>query len=436
MRGTRHNGRSGVNGIYNPKHNDREFDVDNAVDINEEMTPYNIYWNCYQGFTFHKDKSDDWMAFSEVELRFYKEYFSDWLDTQNERHIKGGHRKRVKTMENILASKRWCPEETIYQIGNIEGTIDYNDLATIVAETMKKINERFGNYVKTMDWGLHVDEKTPHIHERHVFFAPDEYGFKMPQQEEACRMMGLALPDDEDEKGRYNNRKMTFDAQCRSIFLETCKEHGIELEVEPIYGGKKYQEKTEFINSQINMKNQKLTIENGKLLLENSNLLDQKMSLSNDIIILNDEKTKKEIELADVEAFINDVTEIVYDKACETIADEMAESMKKESVKEIGRIKKETMDSDGIITKMFGRVLADIFASIQKRMDDVKERVSSGMKAKYSSADKKRKLLARIVEESKPSLMEILRKENEVIREKTNRSIDVPKKKKRNEISL
>ncbi|WP_051233965.1 hypothetical protein [Butyrivibrio sp. NC3005] len=225
MKVTRHSGRSGANGVYNPKHNDREFDLDNAEDINSEMTPNNIYWNFYQGFTFHRDRGDDWMPFKDVELKFYKDNFSEWLDAQNERHIKGGHRKRVKSMEKIVTSKPWCPEETIYQIGNIDGTIDYNALVAIVDETMKKIDERFGDYVKTMDWGLHVDERTPHIHERHVFFAPDEYGFKMPQQEEACRMMGLALPDEKDEKGRYNNRKMTFDAQCRSIFLETSKEH-------------------------------------------------------------------------------------------------------------------------------------------------------------------------------------------------------------------
>lgn len=31
MKLTKHNGRSGKNGAYNPKHNDREFDLDNAM---------------------------------------------------------------------------------------------------------------------------------------------------------------------------------------------------------------------------------------------------------------------------------------------------------------------------------------------------------------------------------------------------------------------
>ena len=53
MRATRHNGRTGAHGTYNPKHNDHEFDLENAVDINREMTPNNIYWNlCMTGSVF------------------------------------------------------------------------------------------------------------------------------------------------------------------------------------------------------------------------------------------------------------------------------------------------------------------------------------------------------------------------------------------------
>ena len=437
MKGTRHSGRSGANGVYNPKHNDREFDLDNAEDINSEMTPNNIYWNFYQGFTFHRDRGDDWMPFKDVELKFYKDNFSEWLDAQNERHIKGGHRKRVKSMEKIVTSKPWCPEETIYQIGNIDGTIDYKALVAIVDETMKKIDERFGDYVKTMDWGLHVDERTPHIHERHVFFAPDEYGFKMPQQEEACRMMGLALPDEKDEKGRYNNRKMTFDAQCRSIFLETSKEHGIELDVEPVYGGKKYQEKTEFINSQINMKNQKLTIENGELLFENSSLIDQKMNLTNEIDALDEDKVRKEIELADVDTFISDVTEIAYDKACEIMIDEIAESMRKESAKEISKMKTEITESADLKTKLIGGFVLDHLTALLKRLSEAKDRAVSSIKRNFSSKAKKEQLLRRIANEARPSLLEVLNKRKEVIaQEDKERVLDAPSRKKKYEHSL
>lgn len=36
MKLTRHNGRTGKNGVYNPKHNDRQFDIDNSDHINLE----------------------------------------------------------------------------------------------------------------------------------------------------------------------------------------------------------------------------------------------------------------------------------------------------------------------------------------------------------------------------------------------------------------
>ena len=47
---TRHNGRAGKNGVYNPKHNDRSFDIANSEHIDEERAKQNLYWDCYNGF--------------------------------------------------------------------------------------------------------------------------------------------------------------------------------------------------------------------------------------------------------------------------------------------------------------------------------------------------------------------------------------------------
>lgn len=51
MKLTRHNGRAGKNGAYNPKHNDRRFDVENSEHIDPVRTRKNIYWDCYQGLS-------------------------------------------------------------------------------------------------------------------------------------------------------------------------------------------------------------------------------------------------------------------------------------------------------------------------------------------------------------------------------------------------
>ena len=49
----------------------------------------------------------------------------------------------------------------------------------------KEITERFGTHVHILDWALHLDENTPHIHERHVFDCKNRYGELCPQQEKA-----------------------------------------------------------------------------------------------------------------------------------------------------------------------------------------------------------------------------------------------------------
>lgn len=45
MRATIHNGRTGKDGAYNTKHNDRQFDIKNAEHIDPERVKNNRYWN-------------------------------------------------------------------------------------------------------------------------------------------------------------------------------------------------------------------------------------------------------------------------------------------------------------------------------------------------------------------------------------------------------
>ncbi len=71
MKLTRHNGRAGKNGAYNPKHNDRQFDVGNSDHINPEMTKYNVYWDCYQGYrspAYEKQKGKVFASFEQIPM--------------------------------------------------------------------------------------------------------------------------------------------------------------------------------------------------------------------------------------------------------------------------------------------------------------------------------------------------------------------------------
>ena len=107
MRGTRHNGRSGKDGVYNPKHNDRNFDIGNSDHIDPERIDNNIYWDCYQGYYREEDKRErKILSFSEIEKRYYSEHYGDFISEQNERNIKARHPDRCRTLEDLLKDKK------------------------------------------------------------------------------------------------------------------------------------------------------------------------------------------------------------------------------------------------------------------------------------------------------------------------------------------
>lgn len=76
MKMTRHNGRSGKNGTYNPRHNDRRFDVRNSEHIDRVRTKENIYWDCYRGYTMAENRVDTHAkdySFEQIEKAYYME---------------------------------------------------------------------------------------------------------------------------------------------------------------------------------------------------------------------------------------------------------------------------------------------------------------------------------------------------------------------------
>ena len=77
---TRHNGRAGKHGTYNPKHNDRSFEIANSEHIDPERVQQNIYWDCYNGIrSALQPKSEESLAdtFEEVEKLYYKLHYTN-----------------------------------------------------------------------------------------------------------------------------------------------------------------------------------------------------------------------------------------------------------------------------------------------------------------------------------------------------------------------
>ena len=318
---TRHNGRTGNHGTYNPKHNDRSFNLANSEHIDPERAKGNIYWDCFHGFRSALDPQDpDDLAatFSEVERQFYENHYTDFVEGQNGRNAKIRHTERNRSIPDLLSSRKTCPEETIYQLGTLDEHASAEDLLNIVTEFIDEFKSKFGDHVHVLDWALHLDESTPHIHERHVFDCENKYGEVAPQQEKALETLGFKLPDLDKPLSRRNNRKITFDAACRKMLFEIAKRHGLKLEEEAEYGNRKYLEKQDFI------------------------LAKQKEQLAAQQSMLNELTLK----VSDMETLLEDVSAAAYDKAVEVVTDMVRTETRKEDMRMIDDTKKWVLSSE------------------------------------------------------------------------------------------
>ncbi|MBR5995223.1 MAG: serine/arginine repetitive matrix protein 2 [Eubacteriaceae bacterium] len=307
MKMTRHNGRSGKNGTFNPKHNDRRFDIANSDHIDQDRAKQNVYWDCYQGFHFPADQEQEdkiVYSFEQVERTYYLEHYLDYCEGQHERNRQTGHSSRDRTPEDLLKDKKTCPEESLIQIGTMEQSVPPDVLAQIAMEFFEEFERRFGEHIHILDWSLHLDESTPHIHERHVFDCENRYGEVAPQQEKALEALGFDLPNPDQKPGKLNNRKMTFDAACRAMLFDICERHGLHLDHEPEYGGRKYLEKQDYI---LMKQKEKIAVQDQTISAKEAEL--QAIT----------------VRIEDTEAFVEEVSEVAYEKAVEVVTDKVVE---------------------------------------------------------------------------------------------------------------
>ena len=390
MKLTRHNGRSGKHGTYNPRHNDRRFDVGNSEHIDSERVGRNVYWDCYRGFTTHafRDNPDqpDY-TFEEIERMYYSEHYGGHVEAQNARNEKTRHTERNRTVEDLLKNNKTCPEESIYQIGTMGQSVSPDTLGCIVQEFYEEFERRFGSHIHILDWALHLDEGTPHIHERHVFDCQNRYGELCPQQEKALEELEIPLPSPDKPKGRHNNRKQTFDAICRTILFDIAMRHGLQLDQEPSYGGREYLEKQDYI-----LMKQKEQMEAQEQRLEELTL-----------------------KIEDVETLIDEVSDVAYDKAVEVVTDTVRQETHKEDIRLVEETRNWVLSPerkapkrereytaarlDGVVSKI-KNAMQSALTKIQKKLLQPEMKQSGKEQIKEKARESIRDKLARAKQES------------------------------------
>lgn len=218
---TMHNGRQHKGGkVFSSKHNDHKqdghWDKDKAAE--------NWLWQSQaaQGETFDKG-----------EKVFYERYFRKALDAQNDKHRASRHADRVKTMDQFRKSKHWCPEETLFYLGDKDNQSPRKQFLEVITLFYNWHQETFPQ-CKILNIAYHGDEKgADHIHMRKVWMAKDENGNWIVSQNKALEQMGVKPPHPEWETNSKNNAKMTYTEMCREKFFEIARERGIEFVTEP-----------------------------------------------------------------------------------------------------------------------------------------------------------------------------------------------------------
>ena len=380
---TRHNGRAGKHGTYNPKHNDRSFNLANSEHIDPERVNGNIYWDCFHGFRSAlapQDPDDLAATFSDVERQFYESRYTTFIEGQNERNAKIRHTERNRSIPDLLSSRKTCPEETIYQLGTLDEHASAEDLLKIVTEFIEEFKGKFGEHVHVLDWALHLDESTPHIHERHVFDCENQYGEVAPQQEKALEALGFDPPDPDKPLSRRNNRKITFDAACRKMLFEIAKRHGLELEEEAEYGNRKYLEKQDFILAK---QKEQLAAQQSKL----------------------DELTLK---VSDMETLLEDVSAAAYDKAVEVVTDAVCTETRKEDVRMIEDTKKWVLSPERKAPKATREYTAKHLDSVLDKFLKTMQTTATRLQEKLLKPKVRQKGKDQVKEKARDSVLQLL----------------------------
>ena len=380
---TRHNGRAGTHGNYNPKHNDRSFNLANSEHIDPERAKGNICWDCFHGFRLALDPQDpnDLAAtFSDVERQFYERHYSEFIERQNERNAKIRHTERNRSISDLLSSRKTCPEETIYQLGTKDDHASSEVLLAVVTEFIEEFKARFGGHVHVLDWALHLDESTPHIHERHVFDCENKYGEVAPQQEKALEALGFDLPDPAKPLSRRNNRKITFDAACRKMLFDIAKRHALKLEEEAEYGSRKYLEKQDFI-----LAKQK------ELLSAQQNRLDELT-----------------LKVSDMETLLEDVSAAAYDKAVEVVTETVRTETRKEDMRMIEDTKKWVLSPERKAPKATREYTAKHLDTVLDKFLKTMQTTAARLQEKLLKPEVRQKGKEQVKEKARDSVLQLL----------------------------
>ena len=287
-----HNGRGRNAKGFKVRHNDRDFDISRAEHINPEPERKNRYFIVEADGTVNNHPQ---ISFETHEKRMYNHLFSETLSKQAERHIKSGHRERIRTPDQYRTAIRTCPEETILMLGTRECHADKQAFIKAVNRWCQQMQTAYGTHWRLLDGALHFDESTPHCHIRAVWTAEGKDGLQVSENQ-ALRVLGIQRPDPEQPEGKHNCPKQTFTRQSRELWIAAAREFGIEIEDIPEMPGKATRTKEEYIAQKIRKEIVELAEQRDQIRTEASQAASERSAIQKEVAEL--QQTKGLLETA------------------------------------------------------------------------------------------------------------------------------------------
>lgn len=236
MKATLHIGKGSV------KHNDRNFNLNNATHIDQTRQSENFYINRYL---------DETITFEECERRYFEENYSQWLETQNEKYRKRRQYGYIRSIDDLMKAEKTQPKEMILQIGNKDNQPDKEILFQCIYEFNEEFNKRYGTNAHILDIAIHNDEISSHAHIRFICDCTEKDGIKKICTDKALKALGIKPPKENAKTDRYNNALQTFTEQIRFIWNTIIKRNGIELDETVVNPSQKHLSVLEYKNKQL-----------------------------------------------------------------------------------------------------------------------------------------------------------------------------------------
>ena len=272
--------------VFSSKHNDRNYDVEGADNINPNLVDKNLYYIADENGTILS--KPEGTTFESWELKMYNRFYGDWLEKQTKRHRAAGHEARVRTMQDVLKSARQAPREEVLSIGNFANQCP--DEESFIQEVHKYVAELCRAFpgVRVLDYAIHRDEEVKqrpadeqegeaahgeksniHAHLRMCFVHENKEGDFEPNQTQALIAMGFNAPNPNEKISRFNNPVQTMTAHCRELYIDIATKHGFVIETEPVSPGKISLNKQEYLAVELKRENTALKVEQAELRLQN-----------------------------------------------------------------------------------------------------------------------------------------------------------------------